>query len=118
VRCYVNPSGSGVPLRRTRWSSESEQDRFVVEDPATGAPAADVIRAQADELAALETLERDGYGTCPLRVTVLQVQAAGMRTDFPPSRLVGPARAELKARLVGADIRGSQKLRVRNGTAI
>jgi betaine-aldehyde dehydrogenase len=93
----VNPSGSGVPLRRTRWSSESEQDRFVVEDPATGAPAADVqgagaeqvdqavrtalaafarwrqrparergqylrriaevIRAHADELAALETLE-------------------------------------------------------------
>jgi betaine-aldehyde dehydrogenase len=86
-----------VPLRRTRWSSESEQDRFVVEDPATGALAAevqgagaeqvdqavrtahaafpgwrqrparergqylrrvaDVIRAHADEIAALETLE-------------------------------------------------------------
>jgi acyl-CoA reductase-like NAD-dependent aldehyde dehydrogenase len=94
----VNPSAAAaVPLRRIRWSSRSEHDRFVVEDPATGAPVtyvqgadseevdravrtahaafahwsqrparergqylrriADVIRAHADELAALETLE-------------------------------------------------------------
>jgi acyl-CoA reductase-like NAD-dependent aldehyde dehydrogenase len=90
-------SAAAVPLRRTRWSSESEQDRFVVHDPASGAPVAHVqgagpeevdhavraahaafanwsqrparergqflhriaavIRAHADEIAALETLE-------------------------------------------------------------
>jgi hypothetical protein len=50
---------------------------------------ADVIRAQADELAALETLERAGYGTCPLR---------GVES--------GPSRTE--GQLVRADVRGSQ----------
>jgi betaine-aldehyde dehydrogenase len=46
----VNRSAATMPLRRSRWSSESEQDRFVVDDPATGAPVANIQGSGSEQV--------------------------------------------------------------------